>query len=406
MSREPDIKRLKKSLFETQDILNDLIKETSGELEKNWDTTQKDVSKHLMKAGKRFEKTYEQARAQLDTTIKGTSRDLEKGYLKSRKDAEKAYDKGRDNAKDTYRDISAEARKRFADAKLQAGEKTKDLKLRSAEILQGVAAGVLALRNRMEPKTKYAIRNEKEKHHLGKGGYFKRFVALALIIVAKKDLMLSLGSQLYHKLQDKDAREAVKGDALAQYDTLRRLIKAYANGEYREFPYMSIVKIVAAVVYFVSVVDLIPDFIPVLGLTDDLAILAWVYASVRDDLQNFKDWEAANERRLEKMEEGRTEERKETSPAAQKPSASSPVADRQASPNTVGAARTSATPAATTPAIGNIGAGSSAINKGAAEGGGRESGSNAGGSSAGNSKENPNKNSGGGSSSSGGSASK
>ncbi|MGB0524504.1 MAG: YkvA family protein [Flammeovirgaceae bacterium] len=37
--------------------------------------------------------------------------------------------------------------------------------------------------------------------------------------------------------------------------------------------------------------DLIPDFIPFLGFSDDALIIAWVYNSVRKDLEAFEEWE-------------------------------------------------------------------------------------------------------------------
>lgn len=342
MSRERNLKRLRKSLHETQDTLDSLIAETSSELEKQWDGTRSDVSKRLQTTGKQLEKSYGKARTRLDSTlgdskkeagklVASSRKDAEKLYTSSRKEAEKNYEQNREELMKRYNEVLKNAEKayeggrkefnnRYAEARTEASKKLGELKMMasergemarstSANWLQGLAAGVLAVRNRLEPKKRLAIRDEKEKYHLGKGGYFKRFVAMALIIVAKKDLILSLGQQLYSKLQDAEARQSVKNDALEQYDTMRRLMKAYAGGHYREFPYASIVKIVAAVVYFVSVVDLVPDFIPILGLTDDLAILAWVYSSVKDDLQKFVDWEAANERRREKMEGQRSDTR-------------------------------------------------------------------------------------------------
>lgn len=344
MSREKDLKRLRKSLYETQEILNDLVQETSADLEEKWGETRHDTRKRLEKAGKRLEKTYGEARTHLDRAVKDTSKELEGRYKDSKKDAEKTIEKSRDRTEKAYNesrhkveqnylDARAEAKKRIADLQQNAKMQTNNLKVRAAGLLQGLAGSFIATRNKLEPTNRMALRKEKEKHHLGKGGYFKRFIALAVIIASKKDRMLSLGQELYHKIQDKGAQQAIKEEALGQFDTMRRLIKAYANGQYREFPYTSIIKIVAAVVYFVSVVDLIPDFIPILGLTDDLAVLAWVYSSVKDDLQQFVDWEEANERRREKME-GQKGEAK----------AGTPVADREASRN-IPAPRPTTTPA-------------------------------------------------------------
>jgi uncharacterized membrane protein YkvA (DUF1232 family)/ElaB/YqjD/DUF883 family membrane-anchored ribosome-binding protein len=328
MSRERDLKRLKKSLYQTQDILNDLITETSAEMEQKWDETRKDTGKRLEKAGKRFEKNYDQARTSLENILKETSKDVGKKYEKSRsdaedtyaktrkeaeqtiastrKDAEKAYAKTRNQVKNNYEEARVEARKRLDELKANATSKTHDLRHRAADLLQGVAAGLLSARNKLEPQNRLALRNEKEKHHLGKMGYFKRFVALAVVIISKKDQLLNLGQQIYHKLQDRNAQQEFKNEVREQVDTMRRLIRAYANGHYREFPYMSLITIVAAVLYFVSVVDLVPDFIPILGLTDDLMVLTWAFNSVKDDLQRFVDWEAANEYRREKMEGQKT----------------------------------------------------------------------------------------------------
>ena len=341
-SKEKDLKRLRKSLMETQDILNDLVKDTTSDLEKKWGSTRGDASKKLQEAGKKFEKRFEETKVGLEAALKNASKDFEKNYPKQKKEVEKAINRFSDSAKYNYKDLNDEARKRFEDLRSTATAKTQDLKLRTADLLQGLAVGVLSLRNKLEPKTRLALRNEKEKHHLGRGGYFKRFIALAIVIVSKKDRLLSLGQELYSKLQDSESRQSLKEDAIGQYDTMRRLIKAYANGHYKEFPYASILKIVAAVVYFVSVVDLIPDFIPVLGLTDDLAVLAWVYSSVKDDLQQFVDWEEANERRREKMES-----QKSSSTASR---SATPASDREASPGASTPTLKTTTTPATTPA--------------------------------------------------------
>ena len=71
------------------------------------------------------------------------------------------------------------------------------------------------------------------------------------------------------------------------------MIKAYANGSYRMIPWESMLLLVAAVVYLLMPIDLIPDFIAGLGLLDDVALLGWVMKSVSDELDAFTEWEAA-----------------------------------------------------------------------------------------------------------------
>jgi uncharacterized membrane protein YkvA (DUF1232 family) len=47
----------------------------------------------------------------------------------------------------------------------------------------------------------------------------------------------------------------------------------------------------AAVIYFLNPLDLIPDFIPGIGYLDDATVIAFVFSSIRKDLLKFLDWE-------------------------------------------------------------------------------------------------------------------
>jgi uncharacterized membrane protein YkvA (DUF1232 family) len=78
---------------------------------------------------------------------------------------------------------------------------------------------------------------------------------------------------------------------LEKITTLSRMIKAYFNGEYRIIPWSSILKIIAVLIYFISPVDVIPDFLPIIGLTDDLALVLWLFSSLKEDFENFESFE-------------------------------------------------------------------------------------------------------------------
>ncbi len=54
------------------------------------------------------------------------------------------------------------------------------------------------------------------------------------------------------------------------------LIKGYVQGTYTKLPLVTLVKITAALLYFVMPFDFIPDFLPLVGVADDLAIVVWV----------------------------------------------------------------------------------------------------------------------------------
>lgn len=80
----------------------------------------------------------------------------------------------------------------------------------------------------------------------------------------------------------------------AQLMACLRLIKAYAEGTYRDIPWPSLIMLVAAIIYFVMPVDLIPDFIVGFGLLDDAAVLGWTVKTFSSDIDAFTEWESEN----------------------------------------------------------------------------------------------------------------
>lgn len=68
------------------------------------------------------------------------------------------------------------------------------------------------------------------------------------------------------------------------------IVQAYIKKEYREIPYKSIVAILAAIIYVVNPVDVIPDVIPGIGYIDDAFIVSLVMKMVHEDLQDYKIW--------------------------------------------------------------------------------------------------------------------
>ncbi len=79
-----------------------------------------------------------------------------------------------------------------------------------------------------------------------------------------------------------------------QIKRLGRLVRAYANGSYREISVGNIVLVVAAILYFVTPLDLVPDAIPGAGLIDDATIFAFVLARLDLELAQFAAWERAD----------------------------------------------------------------------------------------------------------------
>lgn len=73
--------------------------------------------------------------------------------------------------------------------------------------------------------------------------------------------------------------------------TMLRLVSAWANRSYRRVPWSAVALIVAALCYFVLPVDLLPDVLGPIGLTDDVVLITSVVQSVRTELDRFRSWE-------------------------------------------------------------------------------------------------------------------
>lgn len=69
------------------------------------------------------------------------------------------------------------------------------------------------------------------------------------------------------------------------------MVKAHFSGKYTSFSIKSILLMIAGIVYFVTPIDLIPDFIPALGFTDDITVVFFIYRSLSEDIEMFESWE-------------------------------------------------------------------------------------------------------------------
>ena len=89
-------------------------------------------------------------------------------------------------------------------------------------------------------------------------------------------------------------RLSKKAGFLSQYwediKTSFSLIRDWFNGSYDKVPARMVVSLVGALIYFISPLDVIPDWVPMAGLVDDAAILAFVFKLSEADLNIYRRW--------------------------------------------------------------------------------------------------------------------
>tara|TARA_B100000287_G_scaffold133830_1_gene125798 strand:- start:926 stop:1318 length:393 start_codon:yes stop_codon:yes gene_type:complete len=126
---------------------------------------------------------------------------------------------------------------------------------------------------------------------MSKESSIKEYISKAKTIINDDEKLKKLIEDVLKKLKEisSDKKTSAKLN-----DSLRlfiRIINAYTSKEYTYVPWKTICLIVAGLIYFIYPVDLIPDFIPVSGLIDDVALIAWIYESIQEDIEKFLEWE-------------------------------------------------------------------------------------------------------------------
>ncbi|MAD08119.1 MAG: hypothetical protein CMP86_11980 [Gammaproteobacteria bacterium] len=117
---------------------------------------------------------------------------------------------------------------------------------------------------------------------------FSRFLSQAGEVVGSPARLQKVAKQATAKMIQRGG--ASLASAQEQLRTLVDLVSAYVRGDYREVSATTLVSVVAALLYFIAPLDALPDFLFGWGLLDDAAVISYVSAQVRTELEAFKQW--------------------------------------------------------------------------------------------------------------------
>lgn len=123
---------------------------------------------------------------------------------------------------------------------------------------------------------------------------FKKAIAKARTTLTDPDKVEALINTSKEKIKQLRSESKELDALIIKLGTSLRMIKAFKAKQYTQIPWKSILMITGGVIYFVMPIDLIPDFIPVLGLVDDATVMVWIFNSLRKDIEAFEQWEQKN----------------------------------------------------------------------------------------------------------------
>ena len=123
-----------------------------------------------------------------------------------------------------------------------------------------------------------------------------------------EDLKNKYGGKAKEYANDKEKAKKLLADAVRKADSIGKtgpfeqlqerlkllfeIVKYWHNGSYKEIPTGSIIIIFIGLLYFVTPIDVVPDFIPG-GFIDDAFVLGLVIKQVGSDLDKFKLWKSS-----------------------------------------------------------------------------------------------------------------
>ena len=126
---------------------------------------------------------------------------------------------------------------------------------------------------------------------ISKNAVFSVFMGRATKLLGKPFKVVAVLNEAADKLADENSKDNKFKQLFGTAFTLVRLVRSYASGDYRQIQTSTIIAGLAVLLYVLSPIDLVPDFIPVFGFLDDLSLIGWFIGKFQGEISRFREWE-------------------------------------------------------------------------------------------------------------------
>lgn len=80
------------------------------------------------------------------------------------------------------------------------------------------------------------------------------------------------------------------GDQFENFKLMWALLRDYRNGVYPNVPWKLVASIGFAVAYLIAPIDVVPDFIPILGFIDDATVFSLIVSAFQSEIRTYRQW--------------------------------------------------------------------------------------------------------------------
>jgi len=111
-------------------------------------------------------------------------------------------------------------------------------------------------------------------------------------LISSNILLEKLSVNVYEKLESAVQKYA---DIASRIKHIANMVEAWRLKQYDGISTYAIFICIAILLYFVSPIDLFPDFIPIIGGLDDLLLLNYLLKVVDKEIEKFTTWQTAQQ---------------------------------------------------------------------------------------------------------------